>query len=49
MARTPQVMQNLVGRDFESKPLQGDESDSYLPKEADKWADIVKRAGTRVD
>jgi tripartite-type tricarboxylate transporter receptor subunit TctC len=45
----PQVIQNLVGRGFESKPLRGDEIDSYLAKEADKWADIVKRAGARVD
>jgi tripartite-type tricarboxylate transporter receptor subunit TctC len=45
----PQVIQNLVGRGFESKPLRGEEIDAYLAKEADKWADIVKRAGARVD
>lgn len=45
----PQVIKNLVDRGFESKPLRGDEIDSYLAKEADKWADIVKRAGAWVD
>lgn len=45
----PQVVQTLISRGFESKPLRGDEIDIYLGKEADKWADIVKRAGARVD
>ncbi|CAN1548046.1 PBP2_Bug_TTT domain containing protein [Burkholderiaceae bacterium] len=45
----PQVVQTLIARGFESKPLRGDEIDVYLAKEADKWAEIVKRAGARVD
>ena len=45
----PQVIQTLLSRGFESKPLRGGEIDAYLAKEADKWADIVKRAGARVD
>ena len=45
----PQTVQTLSARGFEPKPLRGDEIDAYLEKEAAKWADIVKRAGARVD
>ena len=45
----PEVIQAMQSRGFESKPMRVDEIDPYLSKEVEKWADIVKRAGARVD
>ena len=45
----PEVIQVMQSRGFESKPMRVDEIDPYLSKEVEKWADIVKRAGARVD
>jgi len=45
----PEVIQTMQSRGFESKPMRVDEIDPYLSKEVEKWADIVKRAGARVD
>jgi len=45
----PQVIQTLDSKGLERISLRGDQIDAYLQKEAVKWADIVKRAGARVD